>query len=180
MINCISAAKVLDELMLELMDRGVEIPGHVTDDLKSSRTLARLGSRQPDDAALETKARAALERVEFNLLSLVDLHMGTEAAEAWQIRINSAYQQEDVAEQAVPVSAPRFGSGVPKGDRWVRLQSDYLDTVEDAKEMLETFSVSVLKQEDGYLLIHGRNEDISAFLKELRQKVGKLGSKCSS
>jgi len=179
MINCISAAKVLDELMLDLIDRGIDIPGHVADDLKAGRLMARLGSRQSDDAASETKARAALESVEFNLLALVDIHLSVEAAEAWQRKINSAYQEEITA-QVPQVSAPKFGSGVPKGDRWVRLQLDYLNTVEDADKMLDKYAVSILEQEDGYLMIHGRNEDISAFLKELRQKVGKLGSKCNN
>jgi len=179
MANCLSAAKVLDELMLELIEKGIEIPRHVADSLKSGRSLARLGLRQPVDEESESKAKIALENVEMNLLSLAETNLGVEAAETWQRRINSAYQEE-TAPQAPAVSAPKFGTGVPKGDHWVRLQSDYLDSVEGADKLLAGFAVSVSKQEDGYLMIHGRKEEVDAFLKELRQKVGKTGSKCNS
>ena len=172
MTNCLNAAKTLDELLLELIEKGIEIPGHMANDLKSGRTLASISSRTPDDVDLEIKARIVLENVEMNLLALAENNLGAEAAETWQRRISSAYQEE-ITVQAAAVSAPKFGSGVPKGDHWVRLQSDYLDTVEGAEKLLEQFKVSVLEQEDGYLMIHGKKEDVSAFLKGLRQKVGK-------
>ena len=175
MANCLNAAKALDELLLELIEKGIEIPGHIAAGLKSGRTLASLSSRQPEDEDLENKAKISLEIVEMNLLSLAETHLGAEAAETWQRRIIGAYQEE-ITSRAAPVSAPKFGSGVPKGDRWVRLQSDYLDSVEGAEKLLAGYAVSVLKQEDGYSLIHGKKEELDAFLKELRQKVGKLGS----
>ena len=53
--------------------------------------------------------------------------------------------------------------------------SDTLDSFSDAEKLLAGYAVSVLKQEDGYSLIHGKKEELDAFLKELRQKVGKLG-----
>jgi hypothetical protein len=174
MSNCLNAAKALDGLMLELIGKGIEIPLHVADNLKSGRTFARLASLQREDEESGTKARIALENVEMNLLALAEINLGAHAAETWQQKIRSAYQEETAAGVA-PVSAPMFGSGVPKGDHWVRLQSDYLDTVEGAEKLLEGFAVSVIKQVDGYLLIHGRKEGVSAFMKELRQKAGKVG-----
>ena len=170
MTNCLGVAKILDRLTLELIEKSVEIPQHVTDGLKSVRTLARISSRDLEDKNLETRARIALENVEMNLLSLAEINLGLEAAKTWQLEINNAYLEETVA-QAAPVSAPKFGSGVPRGDHWVRLQSDYMDTVEGVEQLMEGFNVSVLKQEDGYLLIHGRKENVSAFMKELREKI---------
>ncbi|MCL2696228.1 MAG: DUF2096 family protein [Clostridiales bacterium] len=164
--NYLSAAKRLDELMLALMDKGQTIPAHAAEDLKTGRSLAGILLRQHDDAAA-MKAQAILERVEMNLLSLAESTFGRESAEDWQKRIAEAYAQETGPESA---SASRFVTGVPKDAYWVRVQADYPSQADVAPE---TFGLTAVAQEDGYLLIYGRKEDVSAFLNEIRERIRK-------
>ena len=177
MLNYQQAAKVLDELMLVLIENGTKMPLHVTNDLKTGRSLASIGSRKPEDNEISAKSMAALEKAEMNLLSLAELNLGRETAETWQKRIGEAYKKP--SEKPAAPAASRLASGVPKGDHWVRIQSHYLDTVEGAKELLEKTTLAAIDQKDGYLLVHGRKEDVSALLKELRQIIGKMGSECN-
>jgi len=168
MPNCLSAARILDELMMKLIETGADIPLHVTDDLKSGRSLASISARQPDDDGISAKTLPLLENAEMNLLALADIHLGREAAEKWQRRINTAYHEQQPPVIVSPVS--RMASGIPRGDHWIRVKADYLDTVDGAKELLEGYAVTVITQEDGYMLIHGRKEDVSAFLSEIRER----------
>ena len=174
MKNYQSAAKAMDELTLELIQRGITIPRHVTDDLKSGRSYANISSSDPDNSETAMEAMIALERVEMNLLALAEIEFGREKAEMWQHKINSAYRDE-IAQRPPSRQANRFGSGMPKGDHWIRVQSDYMDTALGARESLEGCGLSLIKQDDGFLLIHGRKEDISAFLKGIRKKNRKAG-----
>jgi len=178
MSNFSAAAKTLDELMLELIKKGVEIPRHVKEDLKSGRSLASMGSRQPEAGDVADKTMVTLENVEMNLLALAEINFGSDTAESWQRRISESYQEQPSSPLSTPSS--RIASGVPRGDHWIRIQSDYIDTVEGADELLEASAVSIIRQEDGYILIHGRKEDVSAFLGEIRQIIGKMGSECSN
>ena len=170
MMNCSNTVKTLEELRLSLIEKGVHIPPHVTEELVKGRSLARICSLEPYDAELTTKAMAALDIVEMNLLSLVEKFINTESADTWQLKIKEASMDKNTQTN---VEAPASGvyHGVPKGEHFIRLKIDYLDTLEGASELLERFSVTTRKQEDGFLLMHGKKEDISAFLEAVRDRV---------
>jgi hypothetical protein len=169
MSNYHAAALVLDALILELIGKGIDIPGHATEELKAGRSLASIGMRQPGDADIDMKAMTALQNVEMNLLALAEAGFGAEYAEEWQKRINSAYQEKPVG--TPPVTATKFISGIPKGKHWVRIKATELEAVPGYEKLLGVFSLSAVAQEEGWLLIHGRKEDVSAFLKSVREII---------
>jgi len=167
-LSYLNAAKVLDELMLELIARGLEIPGHVIDELKAGRSFVGISSRNPEDINIAAKAELALQNVEMNLLALAEIDAGTDYAEAWQRRVAGAYNKEFTP--GAPVSGSRMVSGVPKGEHWIRVQTSEL-----ADERPGDFALTAKPQDDGYTLIYGKKEDISAFLNKIRQKFRKDG-----
>ena len=171
MTNHLSAAKALDELMLALIGQGAKIPAHEAEGLKAGRSLAAIHARQPDTEETAAKAAAALENVEMNLLSLAELQGGADYANAWQARIASAYQEE-----MVPPAAAKMAYGVPKGVHWIRFQTAELP----GDIPPESYDLTANPQEDGYTLIYGKKESIAAFLKDIRQKLGKVGFKRNS
>jgi len=167
MKNCFNAAKALDELMLELIEKGIKIPRHVADDLKAGRSLASIGQRSPDDVAIASKALAILENVEMNLLSIAEAGIGGEYADGWQGKIAETYQEEPE-----PVAKrPTFVAGVPKGDHWVRIETKDLFEVEGLEQRLGEYSLTIRKQDDGFTLIHGKKEDVTGFLREIREEI---------
>ena len=171
MTNYHAAAKTLDELMLELIGKGMTIPTHVADDLKSGRSLSNIDQLQPGDAGIAAKIMAILQNVEMNLLSLAETGVGAEYADEWQKNIAGAYQKEHV--KALPAS--KLVYGVPKGKHWVRVQMTELEAVEELETLLGEFALTALTQEDGYMLISGEKEGVYAFLKAIRQIIGKNG-----
>ena len=172
MRNYLSAAKMLDDLVLVLISEGMDIPAHVVEDMKSARSLASIVARDPKDESIAVRAEAVLESVEMNLLALTEICLGSGVAESWQERVAVAYKDDT----PVTAPAPGFAAGVPKGDHWVRVQSSYMDTVDGATGLLEASGLTYTEQVDGYILIHGRKEDISALMSEIRQLVRDEGS----
>ena len=143
MNNHLAAAKVLDQLMLELMDKGIDIPAHVIDDLKAGRALP---------------GGAFLENAEMNLLASADIAGGADYADAWQRKISAAYQE---GAQTAPAFAPKMVTGVPKGAYWVRVQTEALP---------EHIPLKHITQDDGFTLLFGAKDDVMAYLNEIRRK----------
>jgi len=174
MSNYLGMAKALDELMLELIEKGADIPGNVTDDLKSGRSLAGVSLRGSCEGDTAIKAMSILENVEMNLLSLADTAGGRDYAEKWQLRINDALAGESVDPSCAPspqASATRFNSGVPRGEYWIRVKESELAPVSHELDgLLDSFGLKSLPQDDGYLLLYGKKENVSSFLKDIRDK----------
>jgi len=169
MMNYHSAAKTLDGLMMELIKKGIEIPAHVVGDLKSGRSFAGILLRSPDDTEVAEKTGFILETVEMNLLSLAEIEFGADYAETWQKAIIAAYQEEIVP--AASASASKLVSGVPKDERWVRVQTSELTAFyeHEPDKTPETFGLSTVGQQDGYTLIYGKRENVTAFLNRMKE-----------
>jgi len=172
MTNLLAAAKVLDELLLELIKRGAAIPAQITEDLKAGRALASISLRQPNDEELSAKAGGILEGVEMNLLSQAEITVDAAFADSWQFR---AVQAREQALEAVPSAfVNRMIKGVPKGAHWIRFQ-----TAEMADADPGAFGLTAAPQEDGFTLVFGKKEKVTAFLDEMRlkaaQQKGKVG-----
>ena len=172
MLNNLSAAKALDALMLELIARGADIPAHVAEDLKAGRALAGMAARQPGNTEIEAKIAPMLERVEMNLLSLAEIQGGAAFAEAWQKRVAAAYLEPAESPPAAPKRAPI----VPGDSRWLRIQTSELGDITSAEKP----GLTAIAQEDGYTLIYGNEENITALLDNIRQKQGRAGFKRNS
>ena len=179
-MNYLAAAKALDELMLELLGKGLTIAPHVVEDLKTGRALASMAARQqaasqePGNAELEGKIAPALERVEMNLLALAEMAEGAAWADLWQGKIAGAYRSPP---QAPPIAGKM--RGVPRDAYPIRVQTSALAGCAPP----EALDLTVAPQEDGYTLIYGTKENISVFLKDIRlqqEKQGKVGFKRDS
>jgi len=190
MSNYLGMAKALDELMLELIKKDAEIPGNVTGDLRSGRSLAGIFSRQPCEGDTAIKTMSILENVEMNLLSLAETVGERDYAEKWQQKINDALMSDGaIAGGAIaggasagatctdgntpsqPASAWKYNSGVPRGEYWIRVKESELEPVSHELDgLLESFGLKALPQDDDYLLLYGKKENVSAFLKDIRDR----------
>ena len=173
MNNYLGMAKALDELMLELMGKGAEIPGSVVGDLKSGRSLAGIFTRQPCEGDAAIKTMSILENAEMNLLSLAESTGGRDYAEKWQKKINDALTSGGERGCAAPssASATRYNSGVPRGEYWIRVkESDLSPYSHELEGLLAAFKLHTKPQDDGYLLLYGEKGNVSSFLKDIRDK----------
>lgn len=177
-MNYSAGATILDELMIELKLKGADIPTHVVSDLKTGRSFAGIAMRQQGEIETEAKAMATLQNVEMNLLSLAEILVDIEYAEGWQKKINDAYASEQVA--STSSSSSSYIVGIPKGVYWIRIDEDYLSDVDNLLELFEEYDLSSKSQDDGFMLVYGKKENVTLFLAKVREIVGKIGDKCNN
>jgi len=165
MMNYDNALKKLDELVVELLDKGLSIPQHFFDEIKSARSMAKICRADPNKADAVMNGAPFLEIAEMNLLAIAEAGCGKEYADIWQRAIAEAYNQPDGGAKSAG-----FVSGVPKTDYWIRIDPSEINLGSDETAQLPAeLNLSAKPQPDGYLLIHGAKENVMAYLREVRR-----------
>ncbi len=159
--------KVLEELISELMKREVTVPQELVDDLKSVKTLINIYNVDSTAHNFVTEIEVNIEKIEANILFLIESEMGKEYANECLSRIYNA-RKKGVSEKAT--FASRFVSGVPKGEYWIRIKVSDLISNRDMDELLEKFSLISKPQKNGYRLIYGNEANVKTFIKEIGKK----------
>ena len=157
--------KVLDEMIMELRQRGLEIPPQVMSDLKSALVTIKIG--EVDISAGETAPKIE------EYLGNVESYLVTEAQkyepkyiDEWLKRIDEAgYGTCDTCEDEDP--KPRFVSGVPRDQKWVRVEPKDELTFEKLMKFAEQAGLSTRPEEDGHLLVYGKQEAVREFLSHI-------------
>ena len=162
--------RVLEELMVEFAKKGVVVPKELMDDLKSAKTLISIHRTEPSALEIATEIELYLEKVESNLMYLAESDVGKEYADRCLKKIDEA-RKEGLGEKTAVVS--RFVSGVPKGEHWIRIAASDLISDRAMDKLLKELSLSSKPQDDGYLLIYGKDENLKTFIKEVSKRIGK-------
>ena len=165
---------VLEELIVELRGKGVVIPPELVNDLKSAQTFINIYRSEPTALEIATEIELYLEKVEANLLYLAESDVGDEYAQNCLRRVSEARMR---GLQEKVTAKPRIVLGVPKEEHWIRIKvSDLLGTKE-LKALIKKFQLSSKPQENDYLLIHGKKENVKALIKKIGNKIGKKKNK---
>ena len=176
----LAKVKLLEELMIELMDKGLDIEDHVRQSLKSGRSLASISEGLAEHEENRQLTAHTLEQVEMNLLSLAFSRVSRAYADAWQRRIDAATNISIQENQTVTGKrfVSRMVSGIPKNHRWIRVQLSELGDVDRISELIIANDLETTLQPDGFTLLHGKQENVQSFLAEVRHlsaiKMGKV------
>lgn len=162
--------KVLEELYNDVSKKGVTIPRELMADLKSTKTLMNIYKVDKTTLNISTDIEVYLAKIESSLLFLAETDLGKECADEWLERIYEARKKEFKDRPTIP---SRFVAEVPKSEHWIRLKTSGLIGDKALKVLLAKFNLSSKKQEDEYLLIYGKKQNVQDFIKEVSKKIGK-------
>ena len=162
--------KILEALMVELTKKGVTIPQELVNDLKSVKTLISIYKTEPRSLNIVTEIELYLGKIEPNLLYLAESDVSKEYVDEWiKKTISARIEKKD--EQTV--AKTRFVSGISKGEYWIRIKTSGLINEGELDELLKKFNLSSEMQENGYLLIRGKEPNVKSFVKKVGEKIGK-------
>jgi len=164
---------VLENLILELRTKGVTIPQELVNDLKSAQTFIKIYGTEPTAVEIGTEIAMYMDKLEANLVYLAESDIGEKYADECMSRISKA-RIKGLREKTTVKT--RFASGVPKGDHWIRIDTSDLINEEEIDTLIEKFKLSRKAQENGYLLVHGKEKNVKALIKEIGKKIGKKKS----
>ncbi|MEM2921387.1 MAG: DUF2096 family protein, partial [Candidatus Bathyarchaeia archaeon] len=156
----------LEALAVEMKEMGLDVPQEVHEDLKSAKTLF---SVQEVDANVDmSRAQFYLDRAETTLIAMAESYGGRDFAEKWLVKIEEA-RLRGLEETQKPVRV--FISGVPKGQHWVRIRATEDIGQRELCSIATQRGLECKVQENGYVLVFGRAEDVKVFIREIAEKT---------
>ena len=163
--------KVLDELIAEFRKRGETIPSDVMEDLRAAKTLIQVLKADPKRTENTPSIEAYLGRVEAHLMFGAQSKFGQNFNEEWMERIQTA-RESKAEDEKLPLSS-KFVPGLPRGQKWVRVQVTEDTSEKEIRQLVDETGLSCKLQDDGYMLVYGEDEKLKLFLKKSSEKFGR-------
>jgi hypothetical protein len=158
--------KVLDEMIMELRQRGLEIPPQVMNDLKSALTTIKIG--KVDTSARDTAPKVGeyLGNVESYLITEAQKKFEEKYVDEWLKRLAEAgYETCETCEDEY--SERRFVSGVPRDKKWLRVEPKDELTFEKLTIFADEVGLSKRAEENGHLLVYGKAGELREFINKM-------------
>ena len=162
--------KALESLMIELGKKGVTIPPNVFNDLKSAKLMIKISEAEGCQSSASQKIEQYFATVESYLITEAQETLGSEAVDQWLRRLEKA--SAEVCEEQLE-EENKFVTGVPRDQKWVRVEPVNNLPKERIQQMAKESSLSVKPQNDGRLVVYGQPVGIKNFLKKMTAEAVK-------
>jgi len=155
--------KILEEMTVSFKRKGMTIPLKIMNDLKSARITISVSKAKASNVEDLQKVEEYLTNVESYLISEGQKIFGATYVNEQLKRLEDARKGVDEEEQ----KEARLLSGLPREHKWIRVKpSDQLPT-KKLRKLAEELHLSFKAQNDGYFVVHGKNEEIGQFIRRM-------------
>ena len=155
--------------MVELRIKGVTVPPEVLTDLKSAKLMIKISEQEGSIGESSQKVEEYLGTVESYLINEGEKTLSPEIIDQWLVRLEEA--KAETCEE--PIEKTVFITGVPRDQKWVRVEPVENLPTERILQMAKESKLSVNPQNDGRLLVYGHPEYIKEFLKKMTAEANK-------
>jgi hypothetical protein len=162
------AWKVLSDLLTDLQKKGEIVPNDIMEDFRSAKTLINLMELDPENIESLANLETYLNNVESYLIFAAQKKCGNEYAEGWMKGIEEA-RMKVLEKKSAKIVKPV--TGVPKGNKWVRVQLSEDVPREYVERLAKENTLSLRTQEGDFLLVYGNNEKLKLFVAQMRQNI---------
>lgn len=161
--------KTLNDLIIEFRKKGETIPPEVMADLRAAKTLIHVLKADQTKKENVPTIETYLGNVESHLIFAAQAKFGSEFANRWMKKLREAREKPDVKVPAE--TASKFVPGLPKGQRWVRVQVSKETPKEEIEELAKESGLACKMQDDGYMLVYGEEDKLKRFIKRAAAKL---------
>ncbi len=161
--------KVLEEIITEFRKKQLPIPETVMNDLKAAKTMINIVGASEGHGENNLKIEEYLGSVEAQLITEAQKHFAAEHIDKWLRRLETAHCEigdENTGEL-------RFIAGVPRDQKWIRIEPLPNLPAEKLKQLAKEASLSVSTQDDGRMIVYGQAENLKAFVKKMVTETNK-------
>jgi len=163
--------KILDSLVVEFRKRGETIPLNIIEDLRSAKTLMQVLKADPTHMENIPTIEMYLNNVESYLIFEAHQKFGAEFAEDWMQKLREARKTSVTEEGKTVEPSPKFVPGVPRNQRWMRIQISKETPKNTIMQMAAEHGLSTKIQPDGYMLVYGDEAKIKLFIQKTGEKL---------
>jgi hypothetical protein len=122
-LSYVAKSKILEEVIVELKKQKIDIPLGVLSDLKAARTLIQVEKATPQSRnETEPKIDQYLNNVEAYVMSEADKILSPQKVDTWISQLNVTTCSPCFASTGEAKEPDRFVTGVPRNQKWVRIQ----------------------------------------------------------
>jgi hypothetical protein len=173
-----AAWKILEEIIIELRKKGVATPQSVMNDLKSAKVLMKImDASEKDRGETAPKIEQYLGSVEAYLITEAQKTFAPERIDAWLRRLEEAScdtcQVCGVPSAKKEKAETRFITGLPRDQRWIRVEPLASLPAEKLKQLAGETGLSFREETDGHLIVYGSADNIRAFVKKMTEQTAK-------
>jgi hypothetical protein len=168
-----TAWKVLEDLMLDMHKKGAPTPPNVVNDLRSAKLMIQISESPGAKGEQAIKVDEYLGNVESILLAEAEKTLGSKYVDRWLKRLDEAMAQCETCQAKEQVKDDKFITGVPRDQKWVRVEPHGNLTCERIKEIAKENNLSINSQANGRLVAYGQPDSIKAFLKKMTLEATK-------
>jgi len=161
--------KVLEEIITEFRKRQLSIPEGVMNDLKAARTMIQIVNADSGRGENNLKIEEYLGSVEAYLITEAQKHFAAERIDEWLRRI----EQANCCTCEENMEETRFIAGVPRDQKWLRVEPLADLPVEKLKQLAEETNLSTSTQKDGRMVVYGQAENLKEFVRKMTEKARK-------
>ena len=165
--------QTLADLITEFRKRGETIPTNVMEDLRSAKTLLQVLRADQNHTENIPSIEMYLGNVESYLFFEAQKKFGTKFTENWMLKIKEAREKKTAEAKPAPSPSSKFVPGLPRGQKWVRVQISKETPEKEIKKLAEETGLFSRLQNDGYMLVYGEDEKLKLFLKKTQEKFGR-------
>jgi len=166
--------KILEQLMLDMRKKGVSLPPSLIKDLRNAKLMQKIWESSEAKGETSMEVDEYFGNVESILLTEAQKTLGFEYADGWLRRIDEANMEcEACKSSSEKEKSDKFISGVPRDQKWVRVEPDKKLTPEKITEVAVNSNLAIVKQENGRLVVYGQQANIQVFLKKMTSEATK-------
>ncbi|MDR0460221.1 MAG: DUF2096 family protein [Nitrososphaerota archaeon] len=160
--------RTLEDLLIALRKKGIQISPEILKDLRAARSMIDLICSENFNEQTVIKAETYTATVEAYLISNAQKVFESTEVDEWLRRLKDAsLQQISTKENPANVVADRFVLGVSRDKKWVRIKTDNIISEEYVLKLAEKWHLTVNKQTDERLMVYGQLNDVKAFVKQI-------------
>jgi hypothetical protein len=159
-----SVWKILEEIIIEFRKKGLTIPQNIMNDLKSAKVMITILGIDERRGETAPKIEQYLGSVEAYLVTEAQKTFLPKRIDEWLRRIEEATGDMCESEKE---EAAKFVSGVPRDQKWIRVKPIDDMPLKRLEQLAEEATLSSRVQEDGWLIVYGKSEDIREFVKKM-------------
>jgi hypothetical protein len=166
-LSHVAKSKIIEEIIIELRKKNLEIPASVMSNLKSARTLMKIERADPrSKGETEPKIDVYLSSVEAYVMTEASKQFGAEKVEKWMAALDLA-SCETCVTVVEEKEEMRFIPGVPRDQKWIRVEPIASLPLEKLEQMANESKLGFRREKDGHLIVYGSDEAVKGFVKKM-------------
>lgn len=158
--------RILADVITDLRRSGGDVPLSVINDLRSAKTMIEIVKADRSRPENISRLEEYLSNVEAYVLSAAKERFGENYVNDVLRRICEVEFEETAVEPQV-----RFRPGLPREERWIRVQVADDVPLEVIREIAGECGLKCRVEEDGYVLVYGGDEGVKSFVKRMAEVV---------